>query len=99
MVIQLLALGRHGSEKGPSCENKIRAASKYLFIDKKVFLLWADAGADIFYVLAEELQNPHCLTVQCLHGAKQRSFLIQCVSRVGAEGCGDAKRMILDKGI
>ena len=99
MVVQLLALRRHGSEQCSSRVYKVRTLFEHLPVDQEVFLLRSDAGPDVLHIPAEQLQDSLCLAVQRLHGAKERRFLIQRVPCVGAECRGDAQCMVFNERI
>ena len=100
MVIHLLALGRLGAEQGSAGIDEILSLLIQLPGNQEILLLRAHGGADALHIrISEELQDPHGLTVQGLHGAKQRGFLVQSFTAVGAEGCGDAQGGSLDEGV
>ena len=99
VVVQLLALGGHGTEKGPAGIHQVRAFFIHLLIDEKILLLRSHAGADIIGFGTEKLQDPLGLTVQCLHGPQKRCLLIQCLPGIRAECRGDAQGVIFNKGI
>ena len=100
MVVHFLTLGRSGTEEGSAGINQVFALLVQLLGNQEVFLLRANGGADTLHIgVPEQLQNPHGLTVQGLHGTKQRGFLVQCLTAVGTEGSGNAKCGSFDKGV
>ncbi len=100
VVIHFLTLGGLGTEQRPTGVDQVFALVVHLPVYQEVLLLRADGGADAGHVLvAEELQNPHSLPVEGLHGAKQGSLLIQSLAAVGAEGRGNAQGLALDEGV
>jgi len=100
MVVHLLALGGHGTEKGAPGEYKILAKLKHGLVHQKIFLFGAGGGLYMIHVsVAEEFQHTHCLLVQSLHGAQQRGLAVQRFTAVGTEGGGNAQYAILDKGV
>ena len=100
MVIHFLTLGGLCTKQRTAGVNQILALVVHLLIDKEILLLRADGGTNTLDVLiAEELQNPHRLTVQRFHGAQQGRLLIQCLAAVGAERSGDAEGLALNERI
>ena len=98
MIVHLLTLGGLGAEQGTAGIDQILALVIHCLIDQEVFLLGADGSANTFHILvAEQLQDAHGLTVQGLHGAQQRGFLIQSLAAIGAERGGNAKGLTLNK--
>ena len=100
LVIQLLSLGWLGAVKGPARDQQVLALLISVLVHQKVFLLRPHGGAHPLDVLvAEQLQDPHGLPVQGLHGPQKRRLFVQSFAAVGAEGCWDAQGLALDKGI
>ena len=97
MIVQLLPLRRHRAEEGSPGVNQIRPFFKHFPVDQEVLLFRSHTGPHIFGVFSEQLQNPLCLLVQRLHGAEQRRFLIQRVSRIGTESGRNTQGVVLDK--
>ena len=100
VVVQLLALGRLGTEQGPAAEHQVLPFFIHVLVHQEVFLLGTHAGADALNVLvAEELQNPEGLLVQGLHGPQQGGLFVQSLAAIGAESRGDAEGVALDEGV
>ena len=100
VVVKLLPLRRHRAEECPAGIAEVAALFVYAPINEEVFLFGTDSRLDIGHVLiAEQAQHAHRLTVERLHRAKQRRFLVQRLSPIGAEGRRDAEHAVLDKGI
>ena len=100
MIIQLLALGRLRAEERSAGVHYILALFINAFVDEEIFLLRADGGLDRGHIIvAEKLQHTQSLTVESLHRAQKRRFLIQCLAAVGAKRCRYAKDVILYKRI
>ena len=99
VVVQLLPLGRLGSEESPAGVDEVVTLIVHLFINEEILLLRAHGGQhapDAF--VAEQLQNAQRLPVQRLHAAQQGRLFVQRLSAVGAEGRGDAQGRPLNKG-
>ena len=100
VVVQLLTLGRLGAEQGPAGVNQVFALVKGALVNEKILLLWTNGGLDGGRVfIAEELQHPHGLPVDGLHGAQQRGLLVQSLAAVRTEDGGDTQHTVFDKGI
>ena len=100
VVLQLLALRGLRAEEGAPGEDQILALEIHLAVHQKILLLRPHVGDDALHpVTAEEPQNAQGLLVEGLHAAQQRGLLVQGVPAVGAEGCGDAQHLVLDKGV
>ena len=100
VVVQLLSLGGLGAEQRSAGVDQIPALLIQRLVDQEVFLLRADRGRHVLdRLVAEQLQHPECLPVQCLHAAQKGRFFIQRLSAVGAEGCGDTEGLALDEGV
>ena len=100
MVVQLLPLGGLGAEEGAPGVDQVLPLFVHVLIYQEVLLLRANGGLDGSDLrVAEELQHPHTLAVDGLHGAQQGGLFIQRLPAVGAEGGGDAQHVVLDKGV
>ena len=100
MIIQLLTLGWLRAEERSAGVHYILAFFINAFVDEKILLLRADGrlyGRDV--VISEQTEHAQSLTVESLHRAQKRSFLIQCFAAVRAERRRYAKDIILDKRI
>ena len=98
MVLHLLALRRVCPEECSAAEQKILSLKEKLLVDQEVLLLGADGRGDPGHILlAYQLQKLHRLCAQRLHGAEQRRLLIQCLSAVRQESCGNVQRTVLDE--
>ncbi len=92
MVVQLLALGRHGSEEGAAGVDQVLALEVFLPVYDEIFLLRADGRNDLGGGgVAEQTQYPERLLLDGLHGAQKRSLLVQSLPGEGAEGSGNAE--------
>ena len=100
VIIQLLTLGWLRAEERSAGVHYILAFFINAFVDEKILLLRADGGLDRGHIIvAEKLQHAQSLTVESLHRAQKRRFLIQCFAAVRAERRRYAKDVILDKRI
>ena len=100
MVVELLTLGRAGSEKGAAGADQVAALFVHLLINKEVLLLRTNGGEDALHVvLAEEPEHAQGLTRESVHGAQQGRLLVEGLAAVGAEGRWDAERVALDEGV
>ncbi|MPM33496.1 hypothetical protein SDC9_80072 [bioreactor metagenome] len=98
MVFQFLPLGGAGAVERAAGKYQIRAAVEHRLIDEEILLLGADGGNDFCNVLvAKEFDNAHRLTVDGLHGTKERGFLIQRLAAIGAERGRNAENLFLYK--
>ena len=99
MLLQLLALGGHGTEQGAAGEDQILTGLIVLFANQEVLLLGTHGGGHMVHLLAEQLQDAAGLGGQGAHGAQQRGFFIQCLAVVAAERGGDAQHTVLHEGV
>ena len=98
VILHLLPLRRVRSEKRSAAEQQVLSLKEKLLVDQEVLLLGADGRGDPGHVLlAHQLQKLHGLCAQRLHGAEQRRLLIQCLSAVRQESCGNVQRTVLDE--
>ncbi len=68
VIIHFLTLRRLCSEKSSARKFQILALLVHLLINKEIFLLRSDRGANTLYiVIAKELEDSHCLLVKSLH--------------------------------
>ena len=78
VIFHLLSLGRKCAKQSSSGVDKILSLVVHLLVDKEVFLLGSDGGADrCDIVLAEDLHDAHSLLVDGFHRAQQRCLLIE----------------------
>ena len=100
VILQLLALGRARAEQRPAGEDQVGPLVKVGLVHQEVLLLRAHGGGDRVYVgLAEQAQDAQGLVVNQAHRAQQRGLLVQRLAGIGAEGGGDAQRVVLDEGV
>ncbi len=92
VVIQFLALGRHGTEQGASGEDQVITAQILVAVDQKVFLFCPHRTSDIaHFFITKQSQDADSLFADRFHGAEKRGFLIQSFARIGAKRGGDAQ--------
>ena len=100
VVVKLLTFGRLCTEQCAAGVLEVRTLLIHLCRNQEIFLLGTDGGDDTFCrFIAEKTQNSESLLAEDLHGAKQRSLLVQRMSAVGAECRGDAERPAFDEGV
>ena len=90
VVIHLLSLRRHSTEKSSSCVDQVFSLEPFLLVDQEIFLLSSN-GRRYFFgsCISEKAEKSKCLCIDRFHGTKKRCFLIKCLSCVGAECCRD----------
>ena len=99
VVVQLLALGRLGTEQGPAAQGQVQALGQLLLVHKEVFLLGAGHCQHPSGIrVPQQPQNPQGLAVDGLHGAEQGGLFVQHLAVERAEAGGDVQGIILDKG-
>ncbi len=99
MVVQLLALGRHGSEEGAAGVDQVLALEVFLPVYDEIFLLRAHGSNDALgFRIPKEPQNPNGFSGNLVHGAKQRRFFVQRFASIGEEAGGDVQAAVFDKG-
>ena len=105
VIVQLLALGRHGAKEGPAGKNQILALQIFLPIHQEILLLRAHGGGHpVGGRVPEQAQQAQSLLIDRLHGTQKRRLLIQSLALVRAEGRRDiedrpgAVRALLYKG-
>ena len=100
MVVHLLAFRRPGAEQRTAGKAQIGSLFIHLPRDQEILLFRAYRCADAFdSVVAEQTQNAQRLLVQRLHGAQQRSLLVQRFAAVRAERGWNTQGFPLDKRI
>ena len=100
VIVHLLTLGRLGTEQCTAGIDQILPLLIQFPGNQEILLLRAHAGADTFHIrISKQLQNPKSLPIQRLHGAQQRGFLVQGLTAVGTECCGDTQSLSLDKSV
>ena len=68
VIVHFLTLRRFCTEKGSAGKFQILALLVHFLINKEIFLLRTDGGANALYVfIAKELEDSHCLLVKSLH--------------------------------
>ena len=100
VVVQLLSLGRPGTEQRSAAQLQILPLLIDLLINKEILLLRSHLGDHMLGLrVAEQPQNADALLIQPAHGAQQGGLLIQYLPAVGAEYRGDIQGLVLYKGI
>ena len=86
MVIHLLSLRRHGTEKSSSCVNQIFSLEPFLLVNQEIFLLSSN-GRSYFFgsCISEKAKKAKCLCINRFHGTEKRSFLVKCLPCIGTE--------------
>ena len=97
VLLQLLPLGRLAAKEGSAAEDKVGAGLEVLFLDKKVLLLGTAGGDHAPGPLTEEGERALGLLLDGDLGAQERRLLVERLSGVGDEGCGNAEHLILDE--
>ncbi len=88
VILKLLAFGRLRAEQRSSGIEQVRAGKEEIAVDQEILLLGAGGGSHhAGIVMAEQLQNALRLNVERLHGAQQRSLMVQRLA-----GPGDKRR-------
>ena len=100
VVIQLLALGRAGTEERPAGVDQVRTAVIERAVHQEILLLRSHAGPyTVDILIAEQMQDPHGLPVERLHRPQQRGLFVQRFAAVGAKCRGNIKGMALHKSV
>ena len=98
VVVQFLSLWRLRPKERSSGINQIRPFIKHFPLNQEVLLFRPDRRFDRGHIaVTEELQHPHRLFADGLHGVEQRRLFIQGFPSVGAERRRNTKRLPLDK--
>ena len=92
VVFKLLVLCRRRAEHGSSGLHKIGALIVKRLVDQKIFLFRSERDCYIGFLLSEAFHQPFDGGGESLHGAQQRSFLVESFSGIGAECGRDAER-------
>ena len=98
VLLELLALGGCGAEKGTPGEDEVGALGVVLLLDEEVLLLGAHGGDHAYGVAAEEAQHAARLVAHGVHGAQQRRLLVERLAGIAHEGRGDAEHVVFDEG-
>jgi hypothetical protein len=100
VVVELLSLGRPGSEERAARVAQVLALFVELAVDQEILLLRAHSRVNALGArVAEEPQDAQSLHVEHLDGAQQRRFLVEHLAAVGTEDGRDAERVFFYKGI
>ena len=100
VVVQLLPLGRLGTEQRAAAEHQILPAAIHGLVDEEILLLRPHLSGNVLHRgVAEQPQDADGLCIQLLHRAQQRRLFIQRLAAVGTEDGGDIQGLILDEGI
>src|SRR6476620_823274 len=93
MVLELLTLRRLGSEQRALAGEQVGPPEEQLAIDQEVFLLWPNRGEHPRNTLIgpKDLENAKRLLRQRLHRPQERDLGVECFSRPGDKGRGNAQ--------
>ena len=98
VIFQLLSPGRFCAEESAAGHDQILALLILFLVDEEIFLLGADLGDDALgRGVSEEAQDPDSFFTDRIHGAKQRCLFVKCMTGIGTEDGGNAKRLFLNK--
>ena len=83
MIVHLLTLRRHGSNKRSAAVYKVGTLVIRRLIDKEIFLLGTYGRIYALYIVhSEKLYNSERLLIYSVHAAKQRCFLVKRLAAV-----------------
>jgi len=92
MIIKLLSLRRHRSEKCASCIDQVFSLLELLSIHEEVLLLRSYGRRNFLGCsISEQSEESQSLFVDRFHGSQKRCLLVKRFSCVGAECCRDAQ--------
>ncbi len=92
VVIELVALGRLGSEQRAAGGHQVRALEVVLLVDQEVLLLGADGGEHpLGGAVAEQLERAHRRLRQRVHRAQQGDLVVERLARPRRERGRDAE--------
>ena len=80
VIIELLSLWRHCSEKCSSCIYKVRSLIEHFLINEEILLLRSYACSNVFNILTEKLKDSLSLLVKSLHRSEKWCLLIKRLS-------------------
>ena len=98
MVLHFLTLRSRRTDQRAACEDEVLSLHVHVLVDQEIFLLGADRCGDMLdFAVSEKMKDLDGLIAQSVHGTKKRSLLVECLTAVGAEGCRDVERTVLDE--
>ena len=89
VVVQLLALGRHGAEEGPPAEDQILPLPVEGLVHQEILLFRAHHGGNPVGRYPEETEDPQGLLAEDLHRPQEGCLLVQRLAAVGVEDRGN----------
>ena len=91
LIVLFLPLGRHRAEQRAPGELEVVTLVIVALVDEEVLLLSADVGDDLARVHAQDVEQPHALTADRIHGFEQRRLFVERLARIGTERRRDAQ--------
>ena len=93
LVLQLLALGRRGTEQGPPGQQQVRPLLGQPPVDQEVLLLRPDVGEDpLGRRVVEPAEDPQRLRAERLLGPQERDLEVERLAGIGDVGGRDRQR-------
>ena len=98
MIFHFLSFWCGSSQKCTSAEDQVFSLLIEIFVNQEVFLLRSYRCVDMTDLfVSKDVKDTNCFFIQNIHGTEKRSFLIQCLSAVGAECGRNVKCFIFDE--
>ncbi len=99
VVLHFLSLGGRRSHEGAAGQQQVFSLFVEFLVDQEIFLLGTDCRIYVCHIcVAQKVQDLDGSRGQSLHGTQEGGLFIQSLAAVGAEGCRDIERAVLDEG-
>ena len=83
MVFHFLSFWSRRTKQGTAGKNQVRSLQIFLPVHQEIFLLRSHTCNNLCCLcITEQTDYADCLLTDCLHGTKQRCFLIKCFTLI-----------------